>query len=424
MGLLDRFIGNLTRGQSQGPYALNEDDRKALGRQGLLQAGLQMLATPSNGSQGIARGLLAGVQGIQGGADALVNDRYRTDVMERTRAQMEANTAREQAMRGVLNPDGTLNQERFGAFAQIDPLEALRLRQQINEANAPQTQRFNPIREVERDGMIVTEEMDPVTGEVRVVGMSPKWQRGVGGGGSASTVAAAPSAAGGGVGGGGGMGRPPSGYRWTADGGLEPIPGGPADKGGTTASAADPSNPTATFNDRQKGGVAALHLNLLNYAAAITGKPRSELELMTAQEIANAVRNADERVVEGGFARVLSAIPFGQTAVDVANPDLASFAKGAASGLAAIQNPIGIITTPDVELSYAQSPNPTDPRDVQATKIENFLTHYGYQPRARQTPAPAAAPAAPTGIPAPGEIRNGYRFKGGNPADRNSWEKV
>lgn len=36
--------------------------------------------------------------------------------------------------------------------------------------------------------------------------------------------------------------------------------------------------------------------------------------------------------------------------------------------------------------------------------------------------APAAAPA--TGGPAVGTIRNGYRFKGGNPADQSSWEPI
>ena len=38
----------------------------------------------------------------------------------------------------------------------------------------------------------------------------------------------------------------------------------------------------------------------------------------------------------------------------------------------------------------------------------------------------AAPQAEPTGnnAPQPGEVRKGYRFKGGNPADKNSWEKV
>ena len=28
------------------------------------------------------------------------------------------------------------------------------------------------------------------------------------------------------------------------------------------------------------------------------------------------------------------------------------------------------------------------------------------------------------GAPPPGHVQDGYRFKGGNPADQNSWEKV
>ena len=229
MGLLDRFVGRLTRGQSAGPYALTDEDRKDLKRQGLLQAGLTMLATPSNGSHGIARGLLAGVQGIQGGADALVNDRYRTDIMQRTRDQMAANTARETAARGVLNPDGTLNVEGWQRYAELDPLQAIQLRAQIEEANAPKPLTPRESRNLLDGGFNVTQEFDPATGQWVEVARAPRWLRGGGaGGGSASAVAAAPSSAGGGVGGSGGsggVGAPASAP--SADGRLTPRPGQP-----------------------------------------------------------------------------------------------------------------------------------------------------------------------------------------------------
>jgi len=218
MGLLDRFVGRLTRGQSSGPYALDEDDRRALGQQGLLQAGLTMLATPSNGMQGVARGLLAGVQGVQGGADALVNDRYRNDVMSRTRAQMEANTARENAFRGILNPDGTLNEQGFATAAQIDPFEAMRLRQQIEAANAPKPLTPRDSRKLLDGGYNITQEFDPATGQWQEVARAPRWMRGSGGGGGSS--------AGGGGGTGGGAASPSASP--AASGGLAPRPGQPS----------------------------------------------------------------------------------------------------------------------------------------------------------------------------------------------------
>jgi hypothetical protein len=43
------------------------------------------------------------------------------------------------------------------------------------------------------------------------------------------------------------------------------------------------------------------------------------------------------------------------------------------------------------------------------------------EPDTYQSPASSAAPGR---APAPGQVQDGYRFKGGNPADPNSWERV
>ncbi len=42
----------------------------------------------------------------------------------------------------------------------------------------------------------------------------------------------------------------------------------------------------------------------------------------------------------------------------------------------------------------------------------------------QQQPAAVQPQAAPAGTPQPGAVMKGYRFRGGNPADQNSWEKV
>lgn len=415
MGLLDRFVGRLTRGQSAGPYALNEDDRKALAQNGLLQAGLSMLATPSNGMQGIARGLLAGVQGVQQGAGDLVNDRYRTDVMARTQSQMDANTAREEAMRGVLNPDGTLNQEGFAAYAQLDPLEALKLRMQVEQANAPKEFTPNPTRTRIAGRQEIQEEFDPRTGQWTQIGVGERW---------------------GNSGGGGGGGRAPTAleqkiataraYGASDEQIRAMVLGTSAAQAGAPVAGVADADPMAGFNDRQRAGASVLQTNALNYAASITGKSVEELRTMEPSEIATLMRDAPARPLEGGRARVLSAVPLvGDLLVNIANSDVSPWSKGAASGLANVANPAGTVGEGDMRSADAQVMNPLDPRDVQATKIEAFLKQSGYRPTGAAPAAPGGAPPPPpSGAPRPGEVRNGYRFKGGNPADRNSWEKI
>lgn len=79
MGLLDSLI------QSQvGPYSISDEEKKRLKKVGLLQAGLAMLATPTGtGSplMGISRGLLAGVDSMQQGAQDNIAMQYKMDRM-------------------------------------------------------------------------------------------------------------------------------------------------------------------------------------------------------------------------------------------------------------------------------------------------------------------------------------------------------
>lgn len=217
MGLLDKFVGRLTRGQSAGPYGLNDEDRQDLKRTGLLQAGLAMLSKPSNGMQGIAGGLLAGIQGVQQGADDRVNDRYRNATFERMQQQMDGNTARESAMRGVMNPDGTLNQEGLGQLAALDPMEAMRLRQQVAEMSAPQQQAAPTVRTFFEGPVAIQKQWDPVAGDWQEVGRGNRSLRSGGRGGSGGSGSVAqPGAASGAV-------ASPE----AASGGLTPRPGQP-----------------------------------------------------------------------------------------------------------------------------------------------------------------------------------------------------
>lgn len=123
-GLLGRFIPQAN--------SLSESDRNAIGKQSLLSLGLGLLK-PSGGSfggalaNGIQSGLLAANQGVQ---DA-ENTRYKNEILGRTRQGMERNAAIEAAQQGVLNPDGSLNQEGWSKWAAVDPVGAAAFRKDV-----------------------------------------------------------------------------------------------------------------------------------------------------------------------------------------------------------------------------------------------------------------------------------------------------
>lgn len=109
---------------------LTDEQREALGRQGLLNFGIGMLQPRGEGFSGsLASGLRSGLLSMNEGTQDIANQRYKDEILARTRQGMERNTAIEQAMEGVLNPDGTINQERWGNLARIAPDEALAVRE-------------------------------------------------------------------------------------------------------------------------------------------------------------------------------------------------------------------------------------------------------------------------------------------------------
>lgn len=110
---------------------LTDEQREALGRQGLLNLGLGMLQTGGQGFGGaFANGLQSGLLSMREGTQDIANQRYKDEILARTRQGMERNTAIEQAQQGVVNPDGTINQEKWGQWAAVDPAGAIEFRQQ------------------------------------------------------------------------------------------------------------------------------------------------------------------------------------------------------------------------------------------------------------------------------------------------------
>jgi hypothetical protein len=70
----------------------------------------------------------------------------------------------------------------------------------------------------------------------------------------------------------------------------------------------------------------------------------------------------------------------------------------------------GQISRPEAEKMLRQLPDP----------MENYRAYT----KANRAPAGAAPAKSAPAMPQPGEMRDGYRFKGGNPADPKSWEQA
>lgn len=194
----------------------------------------------------------------------------------------------------------------------------------------------------------------------------------------------------------------PPGYRFTQDGNMEPIPGGPADLKSQgiaqqkAAGATDVDMAVGTLRDAydrlQKGG-------------GITSTANNPLENLAAAASSSGVGQMVGKALGTQNQSARNDIAMTRPAL------LAALMK--ATGMSAKQ----MDSNAELKLWMTTATDPT--LDVEANrralaKIEQKYIGGGVQPAQSQL----------GGVPSTGAVVNGYKFLGGNPADQSRWMKV
>jgi hypothetical protein len=151
------------------PYQPKDADKKRLFRQGLL-AFAAASAKPNGGNfaDSLASGLLAANGAMQDGTQQYANDAYRTDVMNRTRDEMAANTAKQAAYSHLYGDDGQLNPAGVREVQQADPQGYLALHDKLY----PQETAWQP-KEITFQGVPGTVLWNAKTGEMKTLDGQP-----------------------------------------------------------------------------------------------------------------------------------------------------------------------------------------------------------------------------------------------------------
>lgn len=227
---------------------------------------------------------------------------------------------------------------------------------------------------------------------------------------------------------------PPSGYRWAPGGDLQAIPGGPGDKAQqgkpmpTAAAAGLLGNrenlrraesalallngetlPSGAVGDPEatglKGYLPNQVLNRLDPKGVDTRAAIADLGSLVIHDRSGAAVTAAE------FPRLAPFIPTEKDDPATARKKLDQFAKNYQATIddsTEFYRQMGY-TVPEDRASTQRSP----------TAAQGAQPSQGAQGGAAQQPV---SPAQPPQMPQAGEVRRGYRFKGGDPADRNNWE--
>lgn len=205
----------------------------------------------------------------------------------------------------------------------------------------------------------------------------------------------------------GGAGKPPSGYRWTQSGALEPIPGGPADpatqKGGAP-----------TEDERRSAGLAVRMEAALKRVGEVTAKNASAAKPELTAEIARGVPLIGEPL-----ANTITSED--RQRVDTAQIDALDAALTLATGAAYTKEQLKGLAKSYFPQIGDDAKTVADKNERLKQVIESARIRAG---RSAGDIDRALNAGKPAGGPAVGSVVDGYRFKGGNPADQKNWEKL
>ena len=234
---------------------------------------------------------------------------------------------------------------------------------------------------------LIQEERDPVTGAVREVGRGPRFSK--------SETDKTP--------------KPPQGYRFTPDGNLEAIPGGPADvkAGAAEEKAAKTAEMAATKAAVVTTTVDQALKQLENFKWLGQDVPGSGLR----RKAGAMVPGTDAYDLEQTINTVKANLGFKELAdMRAASP------TGGALGPVAVKE-LEFLQAAVAALDVGQS------QEQLRTNLQKVKTHFEkWQKATEQAVKPSRR--STDRAPSPGTVMDGYRFKGGDPSNRNNWEKV
>lgn len=206
----------------------------------------------------------------------------------------------------------------------------------------------------------------------------------------------------------GGGTKAPSGYRYTEGGDLEAIPGGPADLKQQGVFNADTASLTNTVSDLDRLAATANELKNHPGLRGITGV-RGAIPNVPGTAAANAEAQLNALKSQVAFSVLQTMRNNSKTGGALGSVSDAE-GKRLEANLAAL----------DKAQSFEEMRKSLDKIIAYTnTAKDNMRSAYNVKHQSR-----GASPAAPAVGPKPGDVEGGYRFKGGDPGKRESWEKI